>query len=1408
MNSFLLSKALHIVNRTVFEAKGLTENQEQLMFSSADAALNLEPASLEDIVNTHLFDFPVGDELLLSAITTKNNRLKATMAALVREMNSALGGKLQAGEEFYSLISEKLKGRVISSAIVSKPRKTGQFAVITALIPLSDGQSISIIFYAPDDDPLKINETDTLIAFRFLLNKRDITHIVAPIEGKDLSLKQTCANLAELALKNTDKFTANKEKSNAEAATLLSIQEQTEAALNEANQIADQADEKSTQIPELNNSIADLNEKLKRNTEANRLLEIEINSRRVIEPQGNGPLDKKEQATNDSNSLANNISAQEQLHVDLMRDHGYEVTFNDKDGYVITEPSGKENKAGTAYSYFKELVATYAGRIQAEIANGQIAEENKDKPRNQNKNYSHLLESYKPINGTSFNKMKAVDIEDGKKHAIVYDEYTSATVYRNDSKVAIDFYIAGGLVKATEEYINIVNAKNAGNESLFRLQDTIRQRFIDNDYTQEELDSIEKIKQERNEPKAIKPVLEPNEPGRIYKQADRVTIGDGRYTIERIDIGAKTATFASSDGSERFTLSKPELDGKDLLIDGIHSEFDLKGKLSLADELKPLISHLSTVKWFDQKGKPTFDLFDDVYDTLLVEGYSMDAARLKAQEFKNQIHMGEIDYFADILGQSKNNNVDPAPNAEPEPQSAPESNTFVSVMTMPRVKTAIANVKADGNNDIASSLSTIEKIDNGQMPGMDRALFVQSITGKIKRIHKNGEQSKVDNALTMISEYNTFSDKPAITNRNAIWKLGEVVNIQEAGSLESDAEQRIKNSEEVTAQKANFWYGMRVRPFSIGSQPDNNAAYIDQTEALTKFADKNIEESDVRYGAVAYQDRLTDDQVDHYNLTDLSIDANADMELGESSVGDAISDWANANGNDKLRVPQSLADELKNTLSSHYESGGSLNAMQKSGLSDYLRDQEAFKNRKEEPNEYKKWVASINAVPLNILHEYVDMFVSHEEAPKEDAANEVQASADSQLISKLNPSDFESGSIYNKEKLTDLTEIAKRIRKDIAGLKKSGKIPSETKISVKKSSGRSIDLTLTGFSSNVPMFDTEWLSMRAAGDDLTGRGYSSEMESLIKYVNALVDQYNYDNSEPMTDYFDVNFYGGRLDVEYQLKNEALERESNQLQASNENGLDSIYRNSSEETKSFLSLIQAHTDFTVKEGPQAITLPTGKVINVDIDLDSFELVIDDVKERLDSDLEQKAINVLNPFIGWESGNTYFAPNGDAGTIKAKAQLTQYQPTQNGDGFYGDKYSIVHHGLPIKENEMRIFPTFKDGAYKLSLYKNEALISDISDVNDLEMNVITLLDLTTKYPGKESDMNANPELQKHLDVISDITNGKITEHNDALVKLKAAGEYIQANDLVDEYEADISSAADVITALMKAAMSAIN
>lgn len=59
--------------------------------------------------------------------------------------------------------------------IVGKPRKTGGFAYVTVQLPFSDGQVVSVIFHSPEGDRKRITEQDRIIAFRWLLNKRDIT---------------------------------------------------------------------------------------------------------------------------------------------------------------------------------------------------------------------------------------------------------------------------------------------------------------------------------------------------------------------------------------------------------------------------------------------------------------------------------------------------------------------------------------------------------------------------------------------------------------------------------------------------------------------------------------------------------------------------------------------------------------------------------------------------------------------------------------------------------------------------------------------------------------------------------------------------------------------------------------------------------------------------------------------------------------------------------------------------------------------------------------------------------------------------------------------------------------------------------------------------------------------------------
>ncbi|MDC5753531.1 hypothetical protein [Vibrio europaeus] len=178
--------------------------------------LELEPVKFEEVDSTYLGNFPPYNSLVLSAITSTKAKLHRTMSAFMRSLNKSLSGtEIKAGQkaEFYDDGGQSLEQ---VGVLLSKPRKAGLFAVMTAQIPCSDGQSISIVFYAPDEDPLKITNDDTLVAFRFLLNKRDITHKVAPNQGKDISLAQTTQALANLLERNSAKFRANLNKAMAD----------------------------------------------------------------------------------------------------------------------------------------------------------------------------------------------------------------------------------------------------------------------------------------------------------------------------------------------------------------------------------------------------------------------------------------------------------------------------------------------------------------------------------------------------------------------------------------------------------------------------------------------------------------------------------------------------------------------------------------------------------------------------------------------------------------------------------------------------------------------------------------------------------------------------------------------------------------------------------------------------------------------------------------------------------------------------------------------------------------------------------------------------------------------------------------------------------------------------------------
>lgn len=119
------------------------------------------------------------------------------------------------------------------------------------------------------------------------------------------------------------------------------------------------------------------------------------------------------------------------------------------------------------------------------------------------------------------------------------------------------------------------------------------------------------------------------------------------------------------------------------------------------------------------------------------------------------------------------------------------------------------------------------------------------------------------------------------------------------------------------------------------------------------------------------------------------------------------------------------------------------------------------------------------------------------------------------------------GAKYDKDLNT--TEIAKRFRGDVGAAKKAGELPPELKLGVRTqyfSGGSSIDVTVKVVPAGFRVSNPARGPAAPAFDD-QGRvipPLAPDAEALLKKLTELLGAYNFDGSEPQTDYFHVRFY--------------------------------------------------------------------------------------------------------------------------------------------------------------------------------------------------------------------------------------------------------------------------------------------
>lgn len=147
-----------------------------------------------------------GESLLLDAVSVQDI-IEDSDGALAFDALVTPFAKLERKMEVLNGVMERT-GQAVKpvSMQITDPFKQRGVANVAVIFELSDGQTVSIFFHNPDVTPNKMASTDELISWKWLLNKKDITIVVAPERGQDLNVREVARRIMKLAEKNSPAF--------------------------------------------------------------------------------------------------------------------------------------------------------------------------------------------------------------------------------------------------------------------------------------------------------------------------------------------------------------------------------------------------------------------------------------------------------------------------------------------------------------------------------------------------------------------------------------------------------------------------------------------------------------------------------------------------------------------------------------------------------------------------------------------------------------------------------------------------------------------------------------------------------------------------------------------------------------------------------------------------------------------------------------------------------------------------------------------------------------------------------------------------------------------------------------------------------------------------------------------------
>lgn len=408
------------VDMTEFNVDGV---YEQIVNEDLDG-FSLDAATTQDIMD----DLEDGTEIIaLDALVTEYKMLDRKMKIMFGILKAASGEQVKP----------------IAYQITEPYRQRGTTNV-AAVFEFSDGQTVSVFFHNPDITPKKIMPTDELISWKWVLNKKDVTILVAPERGKDLNVREVARRMTKLVEKNSERF----QRANEKKAERMAVIETKKTTITQ----------KESQLAELNQEISQL--EAAKDKPATPELTIEA----ATTPEGYARISKSQALKEDFQDVLDSFFQQRIIDVrNALRELGWEgEQFGDltKAGFTaifdFEQVGGGANIVGYSVNGIRDDLTQTPQEI-ANMVNQDIPEQEEDST---GFSVGDPAYSYMPTLGTyeAFN-YRGISNEDSSKAVVVRDG------------LQINLPVSG-LVKESEamainEDISFINSVSDGNADLY-----------------------------------------------------------------------------------------------------------------------------------------------------------------------------------------------------------------------------------------------------------------------------------------------------------------------------------------------------------------------------------------------------------------------------------------------------------------------------------------------------------------------------------------------------------------------------------------------------------------------------------------------------------------------------------------------------------------------------------------------------------------------------------------------------------------------------------------------------------------------------------------------------------------------------------------------------------------------------